>query len=64
MDDKLGSFSSEHDAQIAAQRIMIAALTGGYVKTGGYSTDAEGAKELGSFLGGATAALAKALLEK
>ena len=60
--NNLRSFSTDaFDAEVAAQRLLIAALQGGYVKSSGFSTDAAGAKELGEFLGLAAVTLAAKL---
>ena len=60
--DKLHGFSGNaHMAEVAAQRLLIAALQGGFVKSSGFTTNAEGAKELGEFLGLAAVTLAAKL---
>lgn len=60
--DKIYEYScSTSAAETAAQRLLIAALTGGFVRTSGFATDAAGAKELGEFLGLAVVTLAAKL---
>lgn len=64
MEDKVAGFSGNGDnfnAEVAAQRLLLAALAGGFIKTAGFTTDAAGAKELGEFLGAAAVTLAKRL---
>ena len=60
--DRISDFSlSASNAEVAAQRLLIAALQGGFVKSSGFTTSAEGAKELGEFLGLAAVTLAAKL---
>ena len=62
MEDKVQGFTkTDHDAEVAAQRLLFAAFAGDAVKANRFTNDAAGAKKLGEFLGVAAVTLAKRL---
>ena len=62
MSESMNGFTSTPaNSEIAAQRLVLAALQGGMIKTSGFGMDEKEAKTLAEFLGTATTELAKRL---